>query len=181
MITGDQSTELYQRPKLSVIAPIASEKEQPVQVFSIDVLPDQIPTVDVTERVERPTRVVQEPSTSSQPMLSNVSEDVIELSGLGLNKKPPPEPPRRKFFSEEPLRLEDLQSSRNILDMSITSSLQRKVDSRPRSAGYKAPHLSEKDPLNKMSLVSILFKFQTWNKYGRKKANRSFQAPGLCS
>ncbi|KAL0207781.1 hypothetical protein P9112_012409 [Eukaryota sp. TZLM1-RC] len=51
MVTGDQSTELRQRPKLPVIAPIIAEKEQPVQVCSIDVLPDHIPTVDVTERV----------------------------------------------------------------------------------------------------------------------------------
>ncbi|KAL0218529.1 hypothetical protein P9112_004182 [Eukaryota sp. TZLM1-RC] len=171
-------TELHQRPKLPVIAPIISEKEQPVQVCSIDVLPDHIPTVDVTERVNRPTRVFQEPSSSSQPMLTSASEDEVELRGPSLNETPPPQPPRRRVSSEAPLRLEDLQASRNILEMSIASSLQRHVDSRPRSAEYKAPHLSEKDPLNKMSLVSFLLKFQTWDKYGHKIANGSFQAPG---
>ncbi|KAL0218428.1 hypothetical protein P9112_004081 [Eukaryota sp. TZLM1-RC] len=109
-------------------------------------------------------------------MLSNVSENEVELSGPGLDETPPPQPPRRRIFSEEPFRLENLQSSRNILDMSIESSLQRHVDSRPRSAEYKAPHLSEKDPLNKMSLVCFLLKFQTWDKYGI--VNRRFQAPG---
>ncbi|KAL0219026.1 hypothetical protein P9112_004679 [Eukaryota sp. TZLM1-RC] len=97
MVTGDQSTELYQRPRLPVIAPIRSEKKQPVQVCSIDVLPDHISTVDVTER---------EPSTSSQPMLSNVSEDEVELGGPGLNEEPPPQPPRRRISSQEPLRPE---------------------------------------------------------------------------
>ncbi|KAL0223817.1 hypothetical protein P9112_003207 [Eukaryota sp. TZLM1-RC] len=102
----------------------------------------------------------------------------IRKRATGTNKTPTPQPPRRRVSSEEPLRLEDLQASRNILDMSIASSLQWHVDSRPRSAEYKAHHLSEKDPLNKMSLVSFLLKFQTWDKYGRKIANRSFQAPG---
>ncbi|KAL0214729.1 hypothetical protein P9112_006913 [Eukaryota sp. TZLM1-RC] len=61
--------------------------------------------------------------------------------------------------------------------MSIASSLQRRVDSRYRSAEYRAPHLSEKSPLNKMSLISFLLKFQTWDKNGSKMANRSFEAP----
>ncbi|KAL0219714.1 hypothetical protein P9112_005367 [Eukaryota sp. TZLM1-RC] len=178
MVTGDQSTELHQRPKLPVIAPIISEKEQPVHVCSIDVLPGHIPTVDVTERANRPTRVVQEPSSSSQPMLTSASEDDVELRGPSLDETPPPQPFRRRISSEEPLRLEDLQAPSNILDMSIASNLQRHVDSQPRSDEYKAPHLSEKDPLNKMSLVSFLLKFQTWDKYGRKIANRSFQVPG---
>ncbi|KAL0208716.1 hypothetical protein P9112_011303 [Eukaryota sp. TZLM1-RC] len=178
LVAGDQSTELHQRPKLPVIAPLISEREQPVQVCSIDVLFDHIPTVDVTKRVNRTTRVVQEPSSSSQPMLTSASEDEVELRGPSLDETPPPQPPRRRVSSEEPLRLEDLQASRNILDMSIASSLQRHVDSQPRSAEYKAPHLSEKDPLNKMCLVSFLLKFQTWDKYGCKIAYRSFQAPG---
>ncbi|KAL0226232.1 hypothetical protein P9112_013556 [Eukaryota sp. TZLM1-RC] len=177
MVTGDQSTELHQRPKFPVIAPIIAEKEQPVQVCSIDVLPDHIPTVDMTKRVNRPTRVVQEPSSSSQPMLRSASEDEVEFSGPSLDETPPPQPLRRRVSSEEPLRLEDLQASRNILDMSIASSLQRHVDTRPRSAEYKAPHLSEKYPLNKMSFASFLLKFQAWDKYGHKIANRSFQAP----
>ncbi|KAL0219697.1 hypothetical protein P9112_005350 [Eukaryota sp. TZLM1-RC] len=129
LVTGDQSTELHQRPKLPVIAPIISEKEQPVQVCSIDVLPDHISTVDVTERVNRPTRVVQEPSSSSQPMLTSASEDEVELRGPSLDETPPPQPPRRRVSSEEPLPLEVLQASRNILDMSISSSFQRYVDS----------------------------------------------------
>ncbi|KAL0223937.1 hypothetical protein P9112_003327 [Eukaryota sp. TZLM1-RC] len=111
-------------------------------------------------------------------MLTSASEDEVELSGPSLDETPSPQPFRRRVSSEEPLRLEDLQASRNILDMSIASSLQRHVDSRSRSAEYKAPHLSEKDPLNKMSLVSFLLKFQTWDQYGCKIANRSFQAPG---
>ncbi|KAL0226145.1 hypothetical protein P9112_013469 [Eukaryota sp. TZLM1-RC] len=123
LVTGDQSTELHQRPKLPIIAPIISEKEQPVQVCSIDVLPDHIPTVDVTERANRPTRVVQGPSSPSQPMLTSASENEVELRGPSLDETPPPQPPRRRVTSEEPLRLEDLQASRNILDMSIASSL----------------------------------------------------------
>ncbi|KAL0211479.1 hypothetical protein P9112_009777 [Eukaryota sp. TZLM1-RC] len=111
-------------------------------------------------------------------MLTSASEDEVELSGPSLDETPPLQPPCRRISYEEPLRLEDLQASRNILDMSIASTLQRHVDSRPRSAEYKAPHLSEKDPLNKMSLVSFLLKFQTRDKYGRKIGDRSFQAPG---
>ncbi|KAL0215548.1 hypothetical protein P9112_007732 [Eukaryota sp. TZLM1-RC] len=117
MVTGDQSTELHQRPKLPVIAPVISEKEQPVQVCSIDVLPNHIPTVDVTERVNRPTRVVQEPSTSSQPMLTSASENEVELSGPSLDETPSPQPPRRRISSEEPLRVADFQASRNFLNM----------------------------------------------------------------
>ncbi|KAL0210059.1 hypothetical protein P9112_010143 [Eukaryota sp. TZLM1-RC] len=110
-------------------------------------------------------------------MLTNASENEVELSGPSLDKTLPPQPHRRRIFSEEPLRLEDLQSSRNILNISIASSLQRHVDCRPRSAEYKAPHLFEEDPFNKMSLVFFILNFQTWDKYWCRIANRSFQAP----
>ncbi|KAL0224163.1 hypothetical protein P9112_003553 [Eukaryota sp. TZLM1-RC] len=136
-------------------------------------------TSSVLKDYEELQSVLNEIDDEEKELRQQIMKDAeAHLEPMDYYETPPPQPPHRRVTSEEPLRWEDLQASRNILDMSITSSLQRHVDSRPRSAEYKARHLSEKDSLNKMSLVSFLLRFQTWDKYGRKIANRSFQAPG---
>ncbi|KAL0219555.1 hypothetical protein P9112_005208 [Eukaryota sp. TZLM1-RC] len=76
------------------------------------------------------------------------------------------------------MRIEDLQSSRRAIDMSIASSLHRQIDPRSKDIDYKRPRLSAYDHINKMSIIAFLLKYQTWDKYGRKIANRSFEAPG---
>ncbi|KAL0219938.1 hypothetical protein P9112_005591 [Eukaryota sp. TZLM1-RC] len=51
-VTGDSSTSLH-LPKLPVVAPIIAEKSQPIQVCSIDSIPEHVPTVNVPEPVTR--------------------------------------------------------------------------------------------------------------------------------
>ncbi|KAL0211213.1 hypothetical protein P9112_009511 [Eukaryota sp. TZLM1-RC] len=163
-VTGDPSTSLH-LPKLPVVAPIISEKSQPIQVCSIDSIPEHVPTVNVPEPVTRQDVAPQEEPTSSQPMEREIGED-IELNR-----------PVKLFFHRS-MRIEDLQSSRRAIDMSIASSLHRQIDPRSKDIDYKRPRLSADDRINKMSIIAFLLKYQTWDKYGRKIANRSFEAPG---
>ncbi|KAL0226050.1 hypothetical protein P9112_013374 [Eukaryota sp. TZLM1-RC] len=175
-VTGDPSTSLH-LPKLPVVAPIISEKSQPIQVCSIDSIPDHVPTVNVPEPVTRQDVAPQEEPTSSKPMESEIGED-IELNGPVVGETAPPQPSVRDSSSDRPMRIEDLQSSRRAIDMSIASSLHRQIDPRSKDIDYKRPRLSADDPINKMSIIAFLLKFQTWDKYGRKIVNRSFEAPG---
>ncbi|KAL0208747.1 hypothetical protein P9112_011334 [Eukaryota sp. TZLM1-RC] len=175
-VTGDPSTSLH-LPKLPVVAPIISEKSQPIQVCSIDSIPDHVPTVNDPEPVTRQDVAPQEEPTSCQPMESEIGED-IELNGPVVGETAPPQPSVRDSSSDRPMRIEDLQSSRRAIDMSIASSLHRQIDPRSKDIDYKRPRLSADDPINKMSIIAFLLKYQTWDKYGRKIANRSFEAPG---
>ncbi|KAL0223408.1 hypothetical protein P9112_002798 [Eukaryota sp. TZLM1-RC] len=84
----------------------------------------------------------------------------------------------KNLFSDRPMRIEDLQSSRKAIDMSIASSLHRQIDSRFKDIDYKRPRLSADDPINKMSIIAFLLKYQTWDKYEQKIANKGFEAPG---
>ncbi|KAL0210806.1 hypothetical protein P9112_009104 [Eukaryota sp. TZLM1-RC] len=175
-VTGDPSTSLH-LPKLPVVAPIISEKSQPIQVCSIDSIPEHVPTVNVPELVTRQDVAPQEEPTSSQPMECEIGED-IELNGPVVGETALPQPSVRNSSSDRSMRIEDLQSSRRAIDMSIASSLHRQIDPRFKDIDYKRPRLSADDPINKMSIIAFLLKYQTWDKYGRKIGNRSFEAPG---
>ncbi|KAL0223318.1 hypothetical protein P9112_002708 [Eukaryota sp. TZLM1-RC] len=175
-VTGDPSTSLH-LPKLPVVAPIISEKSQPIQVCSIDSIPEHVPKVNVPEPVTRQDVAPQEEPTSSQPMEREIGED-IELNGPVVGETAPPQPSVRNSSSDRSMRIEDLQSSRRAIDMSIASTLHRQIDPRSKDIDYKRPRLSADDPINKMSIIAFLLKYQTWDKYGRKIANRSFEAPG---
>ncbi|KAL0205577.1 hypothetical protein P9112_000884 [Eukaryota sp. TZLM1-RC] len=150
------STSLH-LPKLPVVAPIISEKSQPIQVCSIDSIPDHVPTVNVPEPVTRQDVAPQEEPTSSQPMESEIGED-IELNGPVVGETAPPQPSVRDSSSDRPMRIEDLQSSRRAIDMSIASSLHRQIDPRSKDIDYKRPRLSADDPINKMSIIAFLLK-----------------------
>ncbi|KAL0216233.1 hypothetical protein P9112_008417 [Eukaryota sp. TZLM1-RC] len=173
-VTEDPSTSLH-LPKLPVVAPFISEKSQPIQVCSIDSIPQHVPTVNVPEPVTKQDVAPQEEPTSFQPMECVIGED-IELNGPVVGETAPPQPSVRNSSSDRSMRIEDLQSSRRAIDMSIASSLHRQIDPRSKDIDYKRPRLSADDPINKMSIIAFLLK--TWDKYGRKIANRSFEAPG---
>ncbi|KAL0218365.1 hypothetical protein P9112_004018 [Eukaryota sp. TZLM1-RC] len=102
--TGDPSTPLH-LPKLPFVDPIISEKSQPLQVWSINSIPDRVPTVNVPELVERRNAVQQKEPTSTQPMTGDIRED-IELNGAAVGETAPPQPPERTFFDRS-MRLED--------------------------------------------------------------------------
>ncbi|KAL0226424.1 hypothetical protein P9112_013748 [Eukaryota sp. TZLM1-RC] len=114
-VTGDPSTSLH-LPKLPVVAPIISEKSQPIQVCSIDSIPEHVPTVNVPEPVTRQDVAPQEEPTSSQPMECEIGED-IELNGPVVGETAPPQPSVRNSSSDRSMRIEDLQSSRRAIDI----------------------------------------------------------------
>ncbi|KAL0216383.1 hypothetical protein P9112_008567 [Eukaryota sp. TZLM1-RC] len=140
-------------------------------------IPEHVPTVNVPEPVTRQDVAPLEEPTSSQSMECEIGED-IELNGPVVGETAPPQPSVRNSSSDRSMRIEDLQSSRRAIDISIASSLHRQIDSRSKDIDYKRPRLSADNPINKMSIIAFLLKYQTWDKYGRKIANRSFEAPG---
>ncbi|KAL0223129.1 hypothetical protein P9112_002519 [Eukaryota sp. TZLM1-RC] len=155
-VMGDPSTSLH-LPKLPVVAPMISEKSQPIQVCSIDSIPEHGPTVNVPEPVARQDVTPQEEPTSTQPMESEIGDD-IELNGPVVGETAPPQHLVRNFSSDRPLHIEDLQSSRSAIDMSIASSLHRQIDPRFKDIDYKKPRLSADDPIYKMSIIAFLLK-----------------------
>ncbi|KAL0223400.1 hypothetical protein P9112_002790 [Eukaryota sp. TZLM1-RC] len=110
-------------------------------------------------------------------MESEIGED-IELNEPVVGETAPPQLSVRTSSSDRPMRIEDLQSSRRAIDMTIASSLHRQIDSRFKDIDYKRPRLSADDPINQMSIIAFLLKYQTWDKYGQKIANKGFEAPG---
>ncbi|KAL0220109.1 hypothetical protein P9112_005762 [Eukaryota sp. TZLM1-RC] len=119
--TGDLCTSLH-LPKLPVVAPMISEKSQPIQVCSINSIPEHVPTVNVPEPVARQDVAPQEEPTSSQPIESEIGEHK-EMNGPVVGETTLPQPSVRNSFSDRPMRIEDLQSSRRAIDMSIASNL----------------------------------------------------------
>ncbi|KAL0214019.1 hypothetical protein P9112_006203 [Eukaryota sp. TZLM1-RC] len=110
-------------------------------------------------------------------MESEIEEDT-KLNGPVVRETALPQPSVRVYSSDRPMSIEGLPSSRRAIDMSIASSLHRQIDLRSKDIDYKRPRLSADDPINKMSIIAFLLKYQTWDKYGRKRAYRSFEAPG---
>ncbi|KAL0222668.1 hypothetical protein P9112_002058 [Eukaryota sp. TZLM1-RC] len=124
-LTGDLSTSFH-LPKLPVVAPIILEKNQPIQVLSIEGILEHVPTVNVPIYVERQDITSQEKPTASQPMESEIGDD-IELNGPVFGETAPPQHSVRVSSSDRPMSIEDHQSSRRVIDMTIASSLYRQV------------------------------------------------------
>ncbi|KAL0223389.1 hypothetical protein P9112_002779 [Eukaryota sp. TZLM1-RC] len=72
----------------------------------------------------------------SQPMESEIGED-IELNEPVVGETAPPQLSVRTSSSDRPMRIEDLQSSRRAIDMSIASSLHRQMTHGLRTSTIK--------------------------------------------
>ncbi|KAL0223393.1 hypothetical protein P9112_002783 [Eukaryota sp. TZLM1-RC] len=89
-------------------------------------------------------------------MESEIGED-IELNEPVVGETAPPQLSVRTSSSDRPMRIEDLQSSRRAIDMSIASSLHRQMTHGLRTSTIKRPRLSADDPINKMSIIAFSF------------------------